>query len=118
MSDAEDRAELDAIRASIRARKEAQNTRRAKAGKAPMWPALLKPAAAPKKSRAATPPPAESGDEDDTQLSFDEWKACGWVVKKGEKAAGFSIDGLPQFTRKQVKKINPGWEKWKKRQPR
>ncbi len=103
--------ELEELRQSIRLRKEAQNARRAAAGKKPMHPELLKP----KKSRAATPPPAESGLEEDTALTFDEWKLAGWSVKKGTKASRFGMDGCPQFTRTQVRKDNKAWNNYRKR---
>jgi hypothetical protein len=103
--------ELEELRRSIRKRKEAQNARRAKAGKPPMHPELLKP----KKSKAAVPPPAESGLEEDSALSFDEWKAQGWAVKKGAKASRFGMDGTPEFTRTQVRRDNPAWNKYRQR---
>ena len=95
----------------------AQNERCRKAGKPLKWPKLASsPIKVPKtKSRAQVPPAPESGDEDDTALSFDEWKAAGWCVKKGEKTALFSIEGIPQFTRLQVRKNNPAWDKFRAR---
>lgn len=103
--------ELEQHRAAIRARKEKQNERRAKAGKPPMHPELVKP----KKSKAAVPPHADSGKDVDTEMTFEEWKAFGWAVKKGAKAVSFSMSGDAQFNRKQVRKINPQWAKWKSR---
>jgi hypothetical protein len=88
-----------------------QNARRAKAGKPPMWPSLIRAEAKKEKaSKAKKPPAPESGDEDDTALSFEEWKDSGWSVREGEKAKIFSIEGIPQFTRDQVRKINPAWK--------
>lgn len=48
----------------------------------------------------------ESGDEEDSCLSFQEWKDCGWSVMKGQKANSFDLTGIAQFTRNQVTKIN------------
>ena len=105
------------LRRSVLARKLKQNERRAKAGKPPMWPELAKPKKkrASLRSRAGKPPAPESGDEEDTAMSFDEWKACGWSVKKGERAHGFDLLGTPQFLRTQVRKTNPSWKFHKKR---
>jgi hypothetical protein len=103
--------DLDQFWASVRERKAKQNARAIKAGKKPKHPELLKP----KKSKAAVPPPAESGLEEDTALSFDEWKAQGWAVKKGSKATRFGMDGSPEFTRSQVRKNNPSWDNYRKR---
>jgi hypothetical protein len=108
--------ELEQLRVDVLARKHAQNSRRLKAGKPLMWPGLAPPPAKPKKpSKAATPPPPESGNEDDTQLSFEEWSAAGWSVKKGEKCCGFDILGIPQFTRLQVRRLNTAWTAFRKR---
>lgn len=108
--------ELEDLRASILARKLAQNARRAKAGKKPMWPSLVpqKPKKAPSR-KSSLPPAPESGDEADTALSFEEWKGCGWSVKKGEKMDRWDITGIPQFLRHQVRRINPAWEKFRQR---
>jgi hypothetical protein len=103
------------LRDSVLARKLKQNARRAKAGKPPMWPGLEKPKKkrASLRSRAGKLPAPESGDEEDTALSFDEWKACGWAVKKGEKSQLQDIHGMPQFTRSQVRRYNPAWERFR-----
>jgi hypothetical protein len=98
--------ELEQIRADMLARKLKQNERRAKAGKKPMHPELVRKTAKKTPSRASKPPPAPSGEEADTNLSFDEWKACGWSVKRGEKCSGFDAEGIPQFNRSQVRKTN------------
>lgn len=42
-------------------------------------------------------------------MSFNEWKAAGYGVRKGEKCSGFDMLGVPQFTALQVRKINPAW---------
>ena len=105
---------LEQLRQQILERKIRQNARRAKAGKPPMHPELLKPKK-PKASKATKPPPPESGDEDDTALSFDEWKDSGFSVRKGEKCQSFDVLGIPQFTRLQVQKTNPSWQKFRKR---
>ena len=105
--------EWEQLREDIKARKLKQNARRIKAGKPLMHPELVQKPARPSKARK--PPPPESGDEDDTMLSFDEWKECGWSVKKGEKCAGFDPLGIPQFTRNQVRRLNPAWEQYRKR---
>lgn len=105
--------EVDQFWANIRARKEKQNARAIKAGKKPKHPELLKP----KKSKAAVPPPAESGCEEDTCLSFDEWKAQGWCVKKGAKATRFGMSGEAEFNRFNVRKNNPQWSKWRTKKP-
>lgn len=108
--------ELEQLRQSVRNRKLKQNERRAKAGKPPMWPELVREAKKKAKaSKAKKPPAPESGDEDDTALSFDEWKEAGWAVKKGEKCSTFDINGVPQFTRNQVRRINPAWASYRKR---
>ena len=106
---------LQQLRDDTLARKRKQNERRAKAGKKPMWPGLDKP----KKKRAGRAgklPVPESGDEEDTALSFDEWKACGYTVKKGQKFHCTDISGIPQFLRSQVHRINPAWTQFRKRQ--
>lgn len=105
--------ELEQLRQRVLERKRAQNARRAKAGKPPMWPGLDKP----KKKRPAAAgklPAPESGDEEDTALSFEEWAGCGYSVKKGMKAHCFDINGVPQFLRGQVHRINPAWAKYRK----
>lgn len=107
--------ELEQLRHDILQRKRAQNARRAKAGKPPMWPGLDKPKKKPA-ARAGKLPAPESGNEDDSALSFDEWKEAGYTIKKGEKSQISDIQGIPQFTRLQVRKTNPAWEKYRKRQ--
>jgi len=101
----------------VRQTKLKQNERRAKAGKPPMWPGLAKKAAKPAKStsRAQKPPIPESGDNEDSALSFEEWKDAGWSVMKGEKFHHCDINGTPQFLRTQVRKINPAWAKYRPR---
>lgn len=109
--------ELEQLRHDILQRKLKQNERRAKAGRPPMWPALLKPKKVAKKrpARAGKPPPPESGDEEDTTLSFDEWKDAGYSVRKGQKFHCTDINGVPQFLRAQVQKTNSSWAKFRKR---
>lgn len=47
---------------------------------------------------------------EDTCLSFDEWKACGYFIKKGAKSQFQDLLGIPQFTKEQVEK-----SKWRVR---
>jgi len=42
--------------------------------------------------------------DEDSCLSFDEWKACGYWIKKGAKSHFTDILGIPQFTKEQVEK--------------
>ena len=104
--------ECEELRLQILRRKEAQNGRAVKAGKKPKHKLLNEPK---RPSRGVMPHPPESGDEDDTALSFDEWKAAGWCVKKGERSECTDVLGVPQFTRLQVRKNNPAWEKYRAR---
>lgn len=104
--------ECEQLRLDILARKARQNERALKAGK-PAKHKLPKPVKAP--SRAKTPPIPESGDNDDSQLTFDEWSGCGWSVKKGSKAVGFDCLGNALFDRTQVQKFNPAWAQWRSR---
>ena len=108
--------ECDDLRQSVYQRKLAQNARRAKAGKPPMWP-RLKPPGAPLKraARDGTLPAAESGDPEDTALSFDEWVNAGYSVRKGEKFHCHDINGVPQWLASQVRKTNPAWALYRKR---
>ncbi len=106
----------------MRQRKLKQNERCRKAGKPLKWPRLQAEASKPVKaaSRAgkgasAKLPLPESGDVEDSAMSFDEWKSCGYAVKKGEKFHCQDILGVPQFLLTQVRKINPSWEKFRKR---
>lgn len=104
------------LRADVKIRKAQQNARREAKGLAPrhkLHNQASKPLKGP--ARAQKPPPPESGDEDDTALSFEEWKACGWCVKKGERSEMTDILGVPQFTRSQVRKDNPAWSQWRTR---
>lgn len=41
---------------------------------------------------------------DTTSKTFDEWKATGYQVKKGEKATGRNDEGKATFRRTQVKR--------------
>lgn len=47
--------------------------------------------------------------DEDSCLSFDEWKACGYFIKKGAKSQFTDALGLPQFTKEQVEK-----SKWRR----
>ena len=120
--------ELERHRQDILARKRKQNERRIKAGKPVLHKNLE---ASEKKARerlaklsGTAPrlknglPMPESGDIDDSAMSFEEWKEFGYCVKKGEKAKQFSAAGEGLFTMLQVHKINPAWEKWRKRNPK
>lgn len=104
--------ECEQLRLDILARKEAQNERREKAGKKPMH-ALPKPAKG--RSRAQIPPIPESGDIDDSQMTFGEWSSAGWSVKKGSKAVGFDPLGNALFDLTQVQKTNKAWANWRKK---
>jgi len=108
--------ELQKLRDDVLARKHRQNARRLKAGKPPMWPNLEPaPVKVVKAKFSSLPPAPESGDEDDTAMSFGEWTSAGWSVKKGEKCSGFDILGVPQFLRSQVRRINPAWAAFRSR---
>jgi hypothetical protein len=102
--------ECEKLRLDVLARKQAQNERREKAGKKPMH-ALPKPAKG--RSRAQIPPIPESGDIDDSQLTFQEWSDAGWSVRKGSKAVAFDCLGNALFDLTQVQKTNPAWAKWR-----
>jgi hypothetical protein len=43
--------------------------------------------------------------EEDTALSFHEWKAHGFIVLRGSKSRFRDIAGIPQFTARQVVNI-------------
>ena len=47
---------------------------------------------------------------EDTCMSFDEWKSCGYWIKKGAKSQFQDCLGIPQFTIEQVEK-----SKWQSR---
>lgn len=102
--------ELEQLREDIRLRKLAQNARRAKAGKKPMHAIPKAPKASP--SAKALPLP-DSGKVEDSAMSFEEWKGCGYSVRKGQKADHFDISGQPQFTMLQVQRTNDAWKKWR-----
>lgn len=99
--------DLEQLRIDIRNRKLKQNERRAKKGKPPMHPELLKPKRTKRPSRSLPMP--ESGNIDDSAMSFEEWKAAGYIVIKGEKSGMTDIMGVPQFLMNQVRKINSAW---------
>lgn len=101
----------------MRQRKLKQNERCLKAGKPLKWPKLQAEALKPVKaaSRAGKLPLPESGDVEDSAMSFDEWKACGYAVKKGSKAHSFDPLGVAQFLMTDVHRINPSWDKFRKR---
>jgi len=116
--------ELEQLRQAVYERKLAQNKRREKAGKPPMHKNLKPPKAAlpstvktPKTSKTKPPMP-ESGNIDDSAMSFDEWKEFGFTVRKGSKADIFDMLGKPQFTLNQVQKTNPAWAAWRQRNPK
>ena len=48
--------------------------------------------------------------DEDSCMSFDEWKSCGYFVKKGSKSQFTDVLGIPQFTKEQVEK-----SKWQPR---
>jgi len=118
MSESEGEDELQRLKDDILARKLGENARRAKAGKKPMHPGLAKKTTGPsaKKSRSPSLPKPESGNMDDSAMSFEEWKSTGYTVKKGERSQISDVLGIPQFTMNQVHRINPAWAAWKKRQ--
>ena len=107
--------ELEQLRANLLARKVRQNERRAKAGKPPMHPELLRASKKKRPVAAGKLPAPDSKNEEDTALSFDEWKEAGFGVKKGEKSGLTDINGVPQFLRAQVRRINPAWAQYRKR---
>lgn len=39
---------------------------------------------------------------EDTALSYDEWKASGFYIKRGSKSKSRDVLGVPQFTADQV----------------
>ena len=102
--------ECEKLRLDVLARKAKQNERREKKGLAPRH-ALPKPVKGT--SRAKTPPIPESGDIDDSQMTFGEWSSAGWSVKKGSKAVGFDCLGNALFDLTQVQRTNPAWAKWR-----
>lgn len=104
--------ECEQLRLDVLLRKKKQNERRVKAGKKPVHKEKK-----PKKSaaRAGLPLP-ESGLVEDSAMSFEDWKVCGYAVKKGSKAIQFGMDGTAWFDMTQVQRINPAWAKWRKRQ--
>lgn len=106
----------------MRQRKLKQNQRCIAAGKPLRWPKLQveppkpgKGASRAGKGASAKLPLPESGDVDDSQMSYDEWQACGFTIKKGEKARGFDPLGVAQFDLTQVHRINPAWANYRKR---
>ncbi len=109
--------ELQQLRDDVHARKVRQNERRAAKGAKPMWPELLK---APTKKSAARSgkglPIPESGLVEDSQMTFGEWTAAGWSVKKGSKAVAFDLIGNPLFDMTQVRRLNPAWQQFRDRQ--
>ncbi len=109
--------ELQQLRDDVWARMVRQNERRAKAGKKPMHPELIgKDAARPGKKTSTKLPLPESGDIEDSAMSLAEWSSAGYSVMKGSKAHCFDMLGVPQFLMNQVRKTNPAWAAWKKRQ--
>lgn len=42
-----------------------------------------------------------------TELTWDEWRELGFVVKKGEKAVGVNTAGIAEFSAKSVKRPDP-----------
>ena len=44
--------------------------------------------------------------EEDSAMSFQEWKDAGFIVNKGAKSTIRDIDGIPQFTSGQVKRLS------------
>lgn len=46
---------------------------------------------------------------EDTEMSYEEWKACGFYIIKGSKCVGWSVDGYAQFTADQVRRYNCSW---------
>lgn len=44
--------------------------------------------------------------QEDSAMSFQEWKDAGYVINKGAKSQIRDIDGIPQFTKNQVKKLS------------
>jgi len=40
----------------------------------------------------------EGLDLEDTEMSYNEWKACGFYIIKGSKCVGWSVDGYGRWT--------------------
>lgn len=106
--------ELEELRQRIEQRKLKQNERRAKAGKPPMHKIRTVRKRGKGFHKTGLPMP-ESGNIDDSAMSFDEWSAIGYAVKKGEKAHSFDPLAVAQFTLDQVRKINPAWANYRKK---
>lgn len=104
--------ELQNLRNDYRARLIKQNDRRIAKGQKPKnkIAKLPKPTKPPSKGL----PKPESGNIDDSAMSFEEWSEFGYHVKKGEKSEISDALGVPQFTMNQVRKINPAWQSWRK----
>lgn len=109
--------ELEELKAQILARKIKQNERRIKKGLKPKHKIPKKKVAKklPKKKWPWSPPPPDSGELEDTAMSFQEWKDAGFWIKKGSKSTLTDALGEPQFTADQVRKSNPSWAKYRKR---
>lgn len=45
--------------------------------------------------------------DDDSCCSFEEWRASGYMIKKGEKSVFRDVLGIPQFTKEQVTRRRP-----------
>lgn len=108
--------ELEQLKTQILARKIAQNERRIKKGLKPRHKIPVKKVARKaSKGKSSLPPIPEGMDMEDTALSFDEWKGAGWSVKKGERSHCTDALGQPQFLANQVRRINPAWEAYRKK---
>ena len=55
------------------------------------------------------PLPADKYDQD-TLMSFEEWKTCGRFVLKGSKMRCRDAVGVPQFSEDQVSEENPDFD--------
>jgi hypothetical protein len=42
--------------------------------------------------------------------SFDQWKACGYAIRFGQKAKFRNLDGISLFTEEQVCRPVKGWQ--------
>ena len=104
--------DLQKLRDDYRTRLIKQNDRRVAKGKKPKNKIAKLPAES--KPKAAKLPKPESGNIDDSAMSFDEWSNIGYHVKKGERSELSDALGIPQFTMNQVRKINPAWQSWRK----
>lgn len=47
------------------------------------------------------------GLDEDSCCSFDEWFAAGYVVIRGAKSVFRDVEGIPQFTKEQVRCVRP-----------